>query len=211
MVVNTEIYDKMIANPLTLSDGALEESLRVGKLYEAFGGEALSYNPPEGICAIVRYMLLFYDMKSPLREKKPDISERKHEAALLAQLPDEEERLNDIFYLKDAELTVLIYNFLRFQNSMEFMLLSTNIEVFWSINANIIKEVKEIKDDKQAEEAYAKKAANLQNAERILENVHRLESKIFADPNDGDVIKKLVQSRPEARAQRAKNGPSHTS
>lgn len=202
MLFNREKFNKMVYSPYEKTDQEIIHELRVGVLNEIFGDDILMSTAPEGPAKTVAFVLYLYDMESPLRKAIPDITERKEEALDLAGIDPEHDRKEDLFMLQDEMVAECVYSFLKYQASMDFMLLNTNEQIFWQLNYNMIKEPLNYKGDKELADIMEKKAKNLRYAEEMLGNIHKIEDRIFKGDNAKEVIKKMNRTSPEGRARR---------
>lgn len=198
-----ELFQRMYINPVGLGDDVLDKELRVGKLAKVFSEELVADLVTDPRCYdIIRYVLFLYDPKTPLREHFPDIQERKEMAANMAGFEDSDPELEILFTLANEHYSRAVYDILKHFSNKTLTLLVTNEELFWSVNRRVLMEVVDYKSSKEIEDAYARKMANLEKAEKIAETIERLENKLFATEEEADEVKRHAGSSPESRAHR---------
>ena len=133
MIVDSE-YSKMEFNPI------VKKSLTVvyPKLKQILG---------EPNDKMLRYVLLMYDMHSPLREYYPEIFKRKQFAASIAGFDLDKDDVTALFdfKIKDGdeevpyeELLDLIIKYLKYQNNYVWSMIVGNEQAFYEFNKRVM-------------------------------------------------------------------------
>jgi hypothetical protein len=137
--------------------------------------------------AVIRYIALLYDQKSPIRIKISDILERKQECAELAGLKDGEDT---IFNLKDKKVIGYINAYIRNQSSKIWAILAANEEVLWQYQQELLNPITEWKTDKDKLQALEIKSKLMAECDAIIKRIESYETKLFGDNLDkkDDVI-----------------------
>lgn len=133
--------------------------------------------PPSQI-PVIRYVALMYDQNSPMRNKIPDISERKEECAELADLKVGKE---EIFDLSDEKVLGYINVYLRHQSSKLWAILAANEEVLWQYQQELLTPIKNFKNDKDKLQALEIKSKLMGECDAIVKRIESYEQKIFGD------------------------------
>ena len=96
---------------------------------------------------LTRYVLLMYDMNSPLREYYPEISKRKQFAASIAGFDLDTEDVTGLFDFKVKvddeevpyeELLNLIVKYLKYQNNYVWSMIVSNEQAFYEFNKRVM-------------------------------------------------------------------------
>lgn len=127
---------------------------------------------------MIKYVSLLYDIKSPLRLKIPDISERKDECASMANIKDGK---LDIFDLSNDKLLGYINVYLRYQSSKVWAVLTANEEVLWQYQQELLSPIKDFKNDKDKLQALEIKSKLMGECDAIIKRIESYEDKIFGD------------------------------
>jgi hypothetical protein len=103
---------------------------------------------------MLRYVLLMYDMNSPLRQMYPDLSKRKEWAASIAGYDLDKDPVKDLFTLSirlliDGESQVypnerllnIITKYIIYQNNRLWTLIVTNEQTFYEYHKRVITEI----------------------------------------------------------------------
>ena len=157
---------------------------------QVFGRLATKSNVP-----LIKYIVLMYDQKSPLRTKIVELRERKLEAKHRSGLSfDPDELISD----KGSGMTTLINSFLRFQHSKVWAALVANEEVLWQYQKELLLPITEFKDDKMKLQALEIKSKLMQECDAILKRVESYEEKIFG--GNIEYKKEILGTSPESIA-----------
>ena len=132
---------------------------------------------------IVKYIVYMYDLNSPMRELFPDMSIRKTECAILSgyNIEKEEKRL------------IKIFNLLKFQNHKTWAMLTTNEEVLWQYQQELLSPITDFRQDKEKLQALEIKSKLMNESDSIINRIKSYEDKIFGD--DKEVQSKLKQAK----------------
>jgi hypothetical protein len=96
---------------------------------------------------MLRYVILMYDMNSPLREYYPEVSKRKQFAASIAGYDLNKEDITPLFDFKikidDEEvpyddLLNLIVKYLKYQNNYVWSMIVSNEQAFYEFNKRVM-------------------------------------------------------------------------
>ena len=96
---------------------------------------------------MMRYVLLMYDMKSPLREFYPELDKRKQFAASMAGYDIDTEDVTSLFDFKIKqddeevaydELLNLIIKYLKYQNNYVWSMIVSNEQAFYEFNKRVM-------------------------------------------------------------------------
>lgn len=133
-------------------------------------------NPSQS--SVIKYVALMYDHNSPMRNKIPDISERKEECAEVAGLKSGREK---IFDLSDDNVVGYINTYLRYQSSKLWAILAANEEVLWQYQQELLTPITNYKNDKDKLQALEMKSKLMQECDAIVKRIESYEQKIFGD------------------------------
>lgn len=133
-MIGEKEYSKMEFNPI------VKKSLTVvyPKLKQIVG---------EADDRMIRYVLLMYDMHSPLREYYPEISKRKQFAASIAGFDLDKDDVTSLFDFKIKqddeeipyeELLNLIVKYLKYQNNYVWSMIVSNEQAFYEFNKRVM-------------------------------------------------------------------------
>lgn len=145
--------------------------------------------------ALVKYIVLMYDQKSPYRSKITDLKERKAECRERSGLetdPDEE------ISREGSVMVSWISSFLRFQNSKVWAALIANEEVLWQYQQELLLPITIYKDDKSKLQALEIKSKLMQECDSILKRIDAYEEKIFGI--NFEYKKEILGTSPESIA-----------
>jgi hypothetical protein len=155
---------------------------------------------------LARYVLLMYDINSPLRHHYPELGKRKEFAADLAGydlMKDDVTQLFD-FKLKDGdeeepyeELLELTIKYLKYQNNMVWFMIVSNEQAFFEYNRRVMMPVDGARDKDilQAVEIKTKIMSS-------MDDIYLRLQKYFRDLSGGDekleeILTKRKRLRPE--------------
>lgn len=144
---------------------------------------------------IIKYIIYMYDLNSPMRELFPDMSIRKTECAILSgyDIEKDEKRLSKIFNLEDRDIVEMIFNYLKFQNHKTWAMLTTNEEVLWQYQQELLSPITDFRQDKEKLQALEIKSKLMNESDSIINRIKSYEDKIFGD--DKEVQSKLKQAK----------------
>jgi hypothetical protein len=144
---------------------------------------------------VIRYVVLLYDQRSPLRLKIPDIVERKEEAAMMAGVKDGKEELFD---LSHDNVLKYINVYLRYQSSKLWAILAANEEVLWQYQVELLSPITGFKNDKDKLQALEIKSKLMAECDAIIKRIEAYEDKLFGDNKDKK--KEILNLTPESIA-----------
>jgi hypothetical protein len=127
---------------------------------------------------IIKYIVLLYDVKSPLRLKIPDIINRKEECAEMVGLKSGREELFDLSHPK---VLGYINMYLRYQSSKVWSVLAANEEVLWQYQQELLTPIQNFKSDKDKLQALEIKTKLMQECDAIIKRIDAYEEKLFGD------------------------------
>jgi len=136
---------------------------------------------------IIKYVVLLYDLKSPMRLKIPDINLRKEECAEMAELKTGTDK---IFDLSHDNILGYINSYLRFQSSKVWAILTANEEVLWQYQRELLTPIVNFKNDKDKLQALEIKSKLMNECDAIIKRIDAYEDKIFGDNKEkkSDII-----------------------
>lgn len=125
---------------------------------------------------LIRYIVLFYDPKSPLLHKIQDHVERKKAAALIAGFKSDDikfaDEVNEILYCKNREANTMIIEYLRYLKNPEWAYLASAWESYFKILLELASDVKTFeKGNKTAIDVANSRAALSQKASEMSEMI----------------------------------------
>ena len=104
----------------------------------------------------LRYIVLMYDINSPLRNHYPDLAKRKEFAADLAGFDLMKDDVTTLFefrikndqdeYVPDEEFLDIISKYLRYQNNWVWSMIVSNSEAFYEYNRRVMMPVDGARD-----------------------------------------------------------------
>lgn len=147
-------------------------------------------NPSED--AVIKYVILLYDSKSPLRLKIPLLFDRKKECAELAGLSVKD----NIFDLSHPKIVGYVNTYLKYQQSKVWSILAANEEVLWQYQSELLTPITQFKTDKDKLQALEIKSKLMAECDAIIKRIESYEEKLFGDNNDKK--DKILSMTPEA-------------
>jgi hypothetical protein len=182
-----ENFDKLIFNPFDLSDQELIEQVENNeKLFSILGGESgimgSLHTSINRRAKHVRYTFYLYDKESPLWLSDPEIAGRKKHAASLAGydvLNEPQERLDELFLLKDIHLAKSVSSFIRYQNSADLSALIMNEHIMYELHDGLVRHLNDFKDDKQLVDHYKTKLELTQKQDTLLNLINQYKHNIW--------------------------------
>lgn len=156
---------------------------------------------------LVKYVIYMYDLSSPMRELFTDMSIRKTECAMLAgyDIKKDEKRLERIYILEDRDIVEMISSYLKFQNHKTWAMLTTNEEVLWQYQKELLQPITEFKQDKEKLQALDIKSKLMNESDSIINRIKNYEDKIFGDNKEVQSKLKQAKTSPETIAYVHKN------
>lgn len=130
---------------------------------------------------LIRYIALLYDKNSPLRNKIPDINERKEECASIAGITSGKDQ---IFDLSNEKVVGYINVYLRHQSSKIWAILAANEDVLWQYQQELMKPITDFKNDKDKLQALEIKTKLMNECDAIIKRIESYEEKLFGDNLD---------------------------
>ena len=174
---------------LTLN--VLDKNLNKNPLVKQIFGEGVSSMD----LTIIRYIVLLYDVKSPLRLKIPDILNRKEECAEMVGLKSGREELFDLSHPK---VLSYINQYLRYQSSKVWSVLMANEEVLWQYQNELLTPITQFKTDKDKLQALEIKSKLMAECDAIIKRIESYEEKLFGDNKEKK--DQILNMTPEAIA-----------
>lgn len=160
----------------------------------------------DGEDKVVRYILLMYDINSPLRHHYPDLYKRKQHSADLAGYNLDKDDLTGLFDFRiktddghepDEELVNMTMKYLKYQNNMVWMMIVSNEQAFYEYNRRVMMPVdgSRDKDILQAVEIKTKIMSSMDDIYSRLQKYKR--DMAGGDEKLEEVITKRKRLRPE--------------
>jgi hypothetical protein len=140
----------------------------------------------------IRYIILMYDINSPLRNHYPDLAKRKEFAAYLAGYDLMKDDVTTLFEFKakneqdeyepDEELLNVVSRYLRYQNNWVWSMIVSNSEAFYEYNRRVMMPV-EGSRDKDILQAINIKTQIMASQDDIYQRLQ----KYYKDLSGGDI------------------------
>jgi hypothetical protein len=159
-----------------LSINPFEKNFIKNKIVQQVFGRVSQSDEP-----ILKYIILLYDSKSPMRLKIPLLSDRKIECAELAELKTGKE---EIFDLRHDNIVGYINSYLRYQQSKIWSILAANEEVLWQYQSELLTPITQYKTDKDKLQALEIKSKLMAECDAIIKRIDSYEEKLFGDNTD---------------------------
>lgn len=155
----------------------------------------------------IRYVILMYDINSPLRNHYPDLAKRKQFAADLAGYDLMKDDVTTLFefktkndqdeYVPDEEMLQMIMKYLKYQNNWVWSMIISNEQAFYEYNMRVMMPVDGTRD-KDILQAINIKTQIMTSQDEIYQRLQ----KYYRDLSGGDseleeVITKRKRLRPE--------------
>lgn len=155
----------------------------------------------------IRYIILMYDINSPLRNHYPDLFKRKEFAADLAGYDLMKDDVTTLFdfkikneedeYVPDEDMLKLIIKYLKYQNNWVWSMIVSNEQAFYEYNLRVMSPVDGARD-KDILQAINIKTQIMTSQDEIYQRLQ----KYYRDLSGGDsqleeVITKRKRLRPE--------------
>jgi hypothetical protein len=161
---------------------------------------------------MLRYVLLMYDQKSPLREYYPELSKRKTFAASIAGYDVDDDSIVELFDFKvkndegelehNEEILELIIKYLKYQNNWVWSLIISNEQAFYEFNKRVLMPVDGQKD-KDILQAIDIKTKIMQSQDEISQRLKKYFKELSGGDDDlEDAIVKRKRLSPESQAKR---------
>ena len=158
----------------------------------------------------VRYILLMYDVNSPMRAYYPDLEQRKTAAADMAGFDWGVDSMEEIFEFKirqeesivpNDELLNMIMEFLKYQNNWVWTMIVSNSEAFYEYNRRVMMPVEGTRD-KDILQAINIKTQIMSSQDDIYQRLQRY----YRDLSGGDtVLEDAVKVRKRLRPEEIAN------
>jgi len=178
-------FKGLIFNPVGLSDQELIEQAREGKLFNVLAGKSgilgSAYQDEHYMACQIKFVLFLYDKGSPLWMTDPDIVARKKKAASLAGFDILNDRLDDLFLLKNVFLARSVTSFIKYQYNIELSALISNEQVLYELQHVLREELTEFKDDKQKIDHFKTKTELLTKQDAILDLCTKYKAEIWKE------------------------------
>ena len=160
----------------------------------------------DGDDRVIRYILLMYDINSPLRHHYPELYKRKEHAADLAGYNLDKEDVTGLFdfriktddgYEPDEELVNLTMKYLKYQNNMVWLMIVSNEQAFYEYNKRVMLPVDGARD-KDILQAVEIKTKIMQSMDDIYSRLQKYGRDLSGgDEKLEEVITKRKRLRPE--------------
>lgn len=158
----------------------------------------------------IRYILLMYDVNSPMRAYYPDLEQRKTVAADMAGFDWGVDDMEEVFEFKlkveDAivpndDLLNMIMEFLKYQNNWVWTMIVSNSEAFYEYNRRVMMPVEGTRD-KDILQAINIKTQIMSSQDDIYQRLQRY----YRDLSGGDtVLEDAVKVRKRLRPEEIAN------
>lgn len=158
----------------------------------------------------VRYILLMYDVNSPMRAYYPDLEQRKTAAADMAGFDWDTESMEEIFEFKiqqeesvvpNDDLLNMIMEFLKYQNNWVWTMIVSNSEAFYEYNRRVMMPVEGTRD-KDILQAINIKTQIMTSQDDIYQRLQRY----YRDLSGGDtVLEESIKVRKRLRPEEIAN------
>ena len=158
----------------------------------------------------IRYILLMYDVNSPMRAYYPDLEQRKTVAADMAGFDWGVDSMEEVFEFKlkveDAivpndDLLNMIMEFLKYQNNWVWTMIVSNSEAFYEYNRRVMMPVEGTRD-KDILQAINIKTQIMSSQDDIYQRLQRY----YRDLSGGDtVLEDAVKVRKRLRPEEIAN------
>lgn len=160
----------------------------------------------------IRYVLLMYDMNSPLRNHYPDLIKRKEFASDLAGYNIEEDSIEDLFefktkgedgqFIPNEKLLKLIIDYLMYSSSRVWSLIVSNEQFFYECAKRVLVPVEDDRD-KDLLTAVSTKTKLIESMDAINERLQRYYKDLSGGDTDlEEAITKRKRLSPESIATR---------
>jgi hypothetical protein len=156
----------------------LEENLLAA--YPELAEFLIPFNLTAGVREL-RYIIMMYDPKTPLKRSTHLMAAQKMEAAQLSgfDLEKDEKKLEEMYDFTDPQFTLLVSAYLaRFVQSKKFVMLITLEQVWWEYNSNLLKKVTG-ENSKQELDAIEKKSKLRVEMEAIIQTMDRYREEFY--------------------------------
>lgn len=160
----------------------------------------------EGDDRMMRYVLLMYDMNSPLREYYPELDKRKQFAASMAGYDLDKEDVTELFDFKvkgeDGEYTPnehfinMIMAYLKYQNNWVWSMIVSNSEAFYEFNKRVMMPVDGARD-KDILQAINIKTQIMESQDQVYQRLQKYYRELTGDDQEIEEIIKRKRIRPE--------------
>jgi hypothetical protein len=131
--------------------------------------------------AVIRYIILMYDVNSPLQKRIPSLDKRKEEAANLAGINLADPQFIVLRDFKDDHFTTMVIDFLIYQNNYEWTMLVSNAQTFYEFQKTLLQESTMIRNDKDKISAIASKAKLMEESNAIVSRIREYYKYIFIE------------------------------
>jgi len=144
--------------------------------------------------ALIRYILLMYDPKSPYKDLISDIKQRKVSCAHAAAL----EECREIFEFLDREFIEMLDEWLKSINSRVWSMIVSNEQVFYEYQSRLLIPVADSeKGDKETIAAADLKAKLMDTCDEIHNRLEGYYRELYGDKETADKIRQNHRWTPE--------------
>lgn len=160
----------------------------------------------------LRYVLLMYDVNSPMRNHYPDLAKRKEFSASMAGYNVDTDNVEELFefkiknnekeYVSNEQLLKLIMDYLMYASSRIWSLIVSNEQFFYECSKRVLVPVEDDRD-KDLLTAVSTKTKLIESMDAINERLQRYYSQLTGgDSQLDDTIAKKKRLSPESIATR---------
>jgi len=159
---------------------------------------------------LVRYVLLMYDVKSPLKDHYPDLQKRKEMAAAMSGYDMDKDDVTGIFefkikeeeeYIPHEELLNLTIAYLKYQNNWVWSMVVSNEQAFYEYNKRVMMPVDGSRDKDILQ------AINIKTQIMVAQDeIYNRLQKYYKDMSGGDTdLEQAIVSRKRMRPEEIAN------
>lgn len=155
---------------------------------------------------MVRYVILMYDVSSPLRQHYPELGKRKEFAASIAGYDLMKDNVVSLFDFKideepNEELLDMIIKYLKYQNNWVWSMIVSNEQAFYEYNRRVMMPVEGNKD-KDILQAISIKTQIMSSQDEIYQRLQ----KYYRDLSGGDdKLEEAITTRKRLRPEEIAN------
>lgn len=186
--MNTKLFERMEFNP-TIKKSLVSEYPKLKSLFGDFDDK------------MMRYIILMYDVNSPLKDHYPDLAKRKEASATMSGydlLKDDVVKMFE-FKIQDGEDYVpydeminLVINYLKYQNNWVWSMIVSNENAFYEYVRRVMMPV-EGSRDKDILQAINIKTQVMESQDQIYQRLQRYYRELSG--GDSDLQDEIVKRR----------------
>lgn len=153
---------------------------------------------------IDQYIRLVYDQRSELN-KIHNLEERKVAACVKVKLDINLEKVKDLMHMRDKDANVMIFEYLKNNNSNEFILLLSDQHLFWEIQQRQIEPLLKSEDADSVMKDLDLKTKMSEKSKDLLDRIKERYTMIFIGEKEQEMaVEKMRIMRPESRLKNQK-------